>query len=71
MGHFEDFMESLLGENIATELPILIRDMAHFESQSKINKADQHYRQQYCKRAQQIKQKQIMRTFRNSRARIK
>ena len=71
MGHFADFLESLLGDNVMHDYDKLVRSMAHSEAQSKLDNYDWHYRQQYCKRTQQIKQKQIMRIFRNSRARIK
>ena len=71
MGHFADFLENLLGDNVMRDCEKIIRDMKHSELQSKLDNSDWHYRQQYCRRAQQIKQKQIMHTFRNSRARIK
>ena len=71
MGHYQDFLESLLGDNVIRECEKIIHEMRTHESQSKLANRDWHHRQEHCKRAQQIKQQQIMRTFRNSRTRIK
>ncbi len=71
MGHFADFLDNLLGNNVMNDIDKIVRSMAHSDAQSKLDNSDWHYRQQYCRRTQQIKQRQIMHTFRNSRARIK
>jgi hypothetical protein len=71
MGHYQDFLEQLLKDNVMNDYDKIIRSMAHSESQSKLNNTDWHYRQQYCHRAQRIKQKQFIQIFRNSHTRIK
>lgn len=74
MGFYSDFIDSLLGDNVASligELEQHIRDIHHSETQSQIHKRDWKYRQAYCKRAQQIQQRHIMRSFHNMRSRVK
>ncbi|MBE6461840.1 MAG: hypothetical protein E7006_03300 [Alphaproteobacteria bacterium] len=71
MGHYEDFLESLLDDNVMRDFNKLVREMKHSESQSKITHRDWKHRQEHCKRAQQIRQRNIMRSFHNMRSQVK
>ncbi len=71
MGHYQDFLESLLGNNVMRECEKITRELRTHESQSKINNRDWHHRQEYYKRAYQTQQRNIMRRFHNMRSQVK
>ena len=71
MGHYQDFLESLLGNNVMRECEKILRELRTHESQSKINYRDWHHRQEYYKRAYQTQLRNIMRRFHNMRSQVK
>ena len=71
MGHYQDFLESLLDNNVMRESEKILRELRTHESQSKINNRDWHHRQEYYKRAYQTQQRNIMRRFHNMRSQVK
>ena len=71
MGHYQDFLESLLDNNVMRESEKILRELRTHESQSKINNRDGHHRQEYYKRAYQTQQRNIMRRFHNMRSQVK
>ena len=44
MGHFVDFLDSLLGDNVMNDYEKIVRQMSHAEAQSKILNQDYRYR---------------------------
>lgn len=78
MGYYQDFLESMLCDNVMNDCEKILREcekitreMRAHESQSKINNRDWHHRQEHCKRAYQIQQRNIMRRFHNMRSQVK
>ena len=62
MGHFADFHEILLGDNVMNDFEKIIREMSYFESMSKIsNQNFRHQLRHYNHTIERIQRQQIRR----------
>ena len=74
MGHFADFKESLLCDNVMSDVDAIMREvrkMSQHESQSRIDNKQWHNRIRYHQRAYQLAQKHIIKSKRNLRTKQK
>ena len=71
MGHFVDFLDSLLGDNVMNDYEKIVRQMSHAEAQSKILNQDYRYRILYYNHVAKRIQSQQIRHIKNMRIKHK